>query len=187
MTKYLGRVDKHYIVGVAKVDLDDVLVTMPTGGTPVCFFFQAEDGIRDLTVTGVQTCALPIYPQMPEIKLTPEAASRYHIVDYEKYLPFAPGIVLIKAPGHTPGSQMVYVVLASGREYLFIGDIAWHMDGVRNLKGKDAPWIQEDETTLISQLSWLNGLSKSEKNLFIIASHDEEQRLDLIKPGILGS
>src|SRR5256886_6889088 len=27
----------------------------------VCFFFfQAEDGIRDLTVTGVQTCALPI-------------------------------------------------------------------------------------------------------------------------------
>src|SRR2546430_6899874 len=27
------------------------------------FFFQAEDGIRDLTVTGVQTCALPIYPR----------------------------------------------------------------------------------------------------------------------------
>src|SRR5256886_12367187 len=27
----------------------------------VFFFFQAEDGIRDLTVTGVQTCALPIY------------------------------------------------------------------------------------------------------------------------------
>src|SRR2546428_4225207 len=25
-----------------------------------CFFFQAEDGIRDLIVTGVQTCALPI-------------------------------------------------------------------------------------------------------------------------------
>src|SRR3972149_7565150 len=26
------------------------------------FFFQAEDGIRDLTVTGVQTCAFPISP-----------------------------------------------------------------------------------------------------------------------------
>src|SRR5690606_39743134 len=26
-----------------------------------CFFFQAEDGIRDFHVTGVQTCALPIY------------------------------------------------------------------------------------------------------------------------------
>src|SRR5205085_7565199 len=29
-------------------------------GRLLCFFFQAEDGIRDLTVTGVQTCALPI-------------------------------------------------------------------------------------------------------------------------------
>src|SRR5437867_10958275 len=27
---------------------------------PIVFFFQAEDGIRDRTVTGVQTCALPI-------------------------------------------------------------------------------------------------------------------------------
>src|SRR5699024_11746908 len=27
------------------------------------FFFQAEDGIRDRNVTGVQTCALPILPQ----------------------------------------------------------------------------------------------------------------------------
>ena len=27
----------------------------------VFFFFQAEDGIRDHCVTGVQTCALPIY------------------------------------------------------------------------------------------------------------------------------
>src|SRR5688500_19379445 len=26
----------------------------------MCFFFQAEDGIRDYKVTGVQTCALPI-------------------------------------------------------------------------------------------------------------------------------
>src|SRR2546430_6138274 len=32
-------------------------------GVLLCFFFQAEDGIRDLTVTGVQTCALPIFRQ----------------------------------------------------------------------------------------------------------------------------
>src|SRR5207249_8396190 len=29
------------------------------------FFFQAEDGIRDRNVTGVQTCALPILPLIP--------------------------------------------------------------------------------------------------------------------------
>src|SRR2546422_4337148 len=30
------------------------------------FFFQAEDGIRDVAVTGVQTCALPISPARAE-------------------------------------------------------------------------------------------------------------------------
>ena len=30
------------------------------GAEGLCFFFQAEDGIRDDLVTGVQTCALPI-------------------------------------------------------------------------------------------------------------------------------
>src|SRR5690349_24909861 len=34
------------------------------------FFFQAEDGIRDLYVTGVQTCALPICPLYPTARLT---------------------------------------------------------------------------------------------------------------------
>src|SRR2546430_5140127 len=37
-----------------------------------CFFFQAEDGIRDLTVTGVQTCALPISLE-PEHRRIPGA------------------------------------------------------------------------------------------------------------------
>src|SRR5256885_3189859 len=45
---------------VCKVELNDALVI------EICiiryfFFFQAEDGIRDYKVTGVQTCALPIF------------------------------------------------------------------------------------------------------------------------------
>src|SRR2546427_9404209 len=36
------------------------------------FFFQAEDGIRDLTVTGVQTCALPIFDSVPDPEITQE-------------------------------------------------------------------------------------------------------------------
>src|SRR5947209_14198225 len=34
------------------------------------FFFQAEDGIRDIGVTGVQTCALPIYPNQYGLSIT---------------------------------------------------------------------------------------------------------------------
>src|SRR2546429_1841881 len=32
----------------------------------IIFFFQAEDGIRDVAVTGVQTCALPIFGISPK-------------------------------------------------------------------------------------------------------------------------
>src|SRR5947209_9072559 len=49
----------------------EVARKMPSNVTPsvhltslFVFFFQAEDGIRDIGVTGVQTCALPIYAPM---------------------------------------------------------------------------------------------------------------------------
>src|SRR3989475_12960015 len=56
------------------------------------FFFQAEDGIRDLTVTGVQTCALPIFLRKPNGPIDPRLkvlvgeprASRF-----ERHLPVA--------------------------------------------------------------------------------------------------
>src|SRR5262249_57168248 len=35
----------------------------------VIFFFQAEDGIRDWSVTGVQTCALPICPVQCSVRI----------------------------------------------------------------------------------------------------------------------
>src|SRR2546421_9219865 len=42
----------------------------------VLFFFQAEDGIRDLIVTGVQMCALPIFDAWPD--RVPAARSCFH-------------------------------------------------------------------------------------------------------------
>src|SRR5690606_41185700 len=43
-----------------------------------CFFFQAEDGIRDFHVTGVQTCALPICRVLSEWH-APESEARIAI------------------------------------------------------------------------------------------------------------
>src|SRR5256884_3999530 len=52
--------DLQLVVGIKFVG-----VLVPVLGVVVCFFFffQAEDGIRDVAVTGVQTCALPISPE----------------------------------------------------------------------------------------------------------------------------
>ena len=81
-----------------------------------------------------QVATLTTSPQLPEIRLTEEEALDYILVDYEILLPVAPGIVLIRAPGHTPGHQMVYVHVREGVEYLLIGDIAWSLDNVTELK-----------------------------------------------------
>jgi glyoxylase-like metal-dependent hydrolase (beta-lactamase superfamily II) len=147
---------------------------------------RARELAAKTILTRSQVRTLLTAPQMPEIALTEETAAQFVVVDYDKYFPLAAGIALVKSPGHTPGSQMVYVALESGREYLFIGDAAWHMDGVRQMKGKAAPWITEDESAMTSQLQWLNELSRTEPSLVIVASHDDEQRLDLIQKGMLG-
>src|SRR2546427_9618312 len=61
------RFDCDWSSDVCSSDLRDLTVTgvqtcaLPIRSEEHSFFFQAEDGIRDLTVTGVQTCALPIY------------------------------------------------------------------------------------------------------------------------------
>src|SRR6266576_3442009 len=50
--------------GVRRARVESVRVGVAAeNGALICriFFFQAEDGIRDLYVTGVQTCALPIF------------------------------------------------------------------------------------------------------------------------------
>ena len=137
-----------------------------------------------LTRPQVQT--LTTTPQMPEIRLTREAASRYVVVDYDLYYPVAPGMAFIKSAGHTPGSQMVLVTLDSGREILLVGDSTWHMDGVRQMVGKDAPWITEDQPAVLDQLRWLNGLGRSDPKLVIVASHDDEDRRRLVDAGVLG-
>src|SRR5258705_3111061 len=137
-------------------------------------------------LTRAQVRTLETTPQFPDLRITEEQAQHYHIIDYDQYMAFAPGWVLIKAPGHTPGSQMMFITLDSGREYLLIGDAAWHMDSVRKVTGKDAPWIVEATSAVNDQLKWLNGLYNSEKNLVIIASHDDDEQKELVAKKLLG-
>src|SRR5256885_11809924 len=58
--------------GIARAAGKDILGVRDcclVGVNSLFFFFQAEDGIRDYKVTGVQTCALPIYINGIERKL----------------------------------------------------------------------------------------------------------------------
>jgi glyoxylase-like metal-dependent hydrolase (beta-lactamase superfamily II) len=139
-------------------------------------------------LTREQVRTLLLYPQMPEIRLTPEAARDYIVVDYESHLPVAPGVVLIKAAGHTPGHQMVYVRLSSGREHLFIGDVAWTLANVTQLKLRPAATmrrISEDAQALAYQLRWIKDAMEQEK-LVVIPSHDDVLLQDLAAKRMIG-
>jgi len=48
-------------------------------------------------------------------------------------------VVIAEAGGHTPGSVVVFVTLASGERYGFIGDITWQLDGIE--RGVERPWL----------------------------------------------
>src|SRR4051812_44067463 len=87
--------------------------------------------VANTRLTGVQLRTLLESPAPKHyVRLDPKAASRYHTVDYDLISPLAPGVVLISAPGHTPGAQLIYVRLASGRELLLVGDLVWLKEGL---------------------------------------------------------
>lgn len=126
-------------------------------------------------------------PHRPHLKLTQETIAKFIVLDYPQYYPVAPGMVLIRAPGHSADSQMVYVRLQSGREILHSVDSAWVMDNIREIKGKAAPWVKEDVPAVIGQLRWLNRLVETESNIAILVTHDDELFERLTTNGVVGA
>jgi len=146
-----------------------------------------RDEIASKTIlTKAQVNTLIDSPQLPEIGLTENLAAKYIVIDYDKFLPIAPGIVLIRAAGHTPGHQIIYAQLEAGIEYVFIGDIGWSLDNVIEIKPRPQSTINrigEDPQALVTQLTWLNGLLK--ENLLVIPSHDDSLLIKYAAEGLL--
>src|SRR6185312_3537606 len=96
-------------------------------------------------------------------------------------------LVLVKAAGHTPGSQMVYVRLDSGGEALLVGDIAWFMAGIERRLQKPtgvSREMGEDRVALQEQLDWLSGLTQRQ-HIVLVNCHDDTWLRSLVRQGIL--
>src|SRR2546422_4598649 len=97
------------------------------------FFFQAEDGIRDVAVTGVQTCALPISLSTALAGLAGGLFAYYHISYYPSH-PFGPHwtfdallMTFIGGVGTLQGpvlGAILYIVL---KEYLALRWVDIHL------------------------------------------------------------
>src|SRR5256885_9660840 len=88
------------------------------------FFFQAEDGIRDYKVTGVQTCALPIY----------------HDLDFQRSIEIVI-MVILGGMGSTAGVTFAAILLTLLLEYLrFVSGYEWRSEERRVGKECRSRW-----------------------------------------------
>jgi len=110
-------------------------------------------------------------------------------LSYDHYLAVAPGAVLVKAPGHTPGSQLLYVRLGDGRELLFVGDVAWNMGAIRDLHYRPRLitdyYLHEDRRAVLHEFRRLHDLDRWHPEVHIVVSHDPDQRRALLAEGLL--
>lgn len=127
--------------------------------------------------------------ELDRAKMPAELRARLKPLEYERYLPIAPGVVLVKAPGHTPGTQMIYVGLANGVELIFLGDVAWHMDQIRQLWYRPRIvtdfFLGEDRAAVLAQFRTLHDLMAT-PGVTLVASHDVAQRQALIDAHTIG-
>lgn len=84
-------------------------------------------------------------------------------------------VVLVPAPGHTPGSIIAFIALPSGQRYALIGDIAWQIEGIDIPAEK--PWISRkvadnDADATRNLLEHLHALKNAFPMLIIVPAHD---------------
>jgi glyoxylase-like metal-dependent hydrolase (beta-lactamase superfamily II) len=91
-------------------------------------------------------------------------------------LAVAPGVVVIPAGAPTPGSQMVYVHLADGREYLLAGPVAPYAMNLADLRTRsrlmDLWEGPQDRAGAMRWLVTLRALQREAPGLFIAPGHD---------------
>jgi glyoxylase-like metal-dependent hydrolase (beta-lactamase superfamily II) len=140
-----------------------------------------------LALTAPQIAGLPEHA--PGGVLAPAIANAAPI-DLATPTRLAPGIVAVSAPGHSPGTILIYA-RTTAREYLFIGDIAWLMASVEQARGRPRliraflPGVDPDRPAVLRQLRALHDIAAAEPELVIVPAHDDAYLRTLVANGAL--
>jgi glyoxylase-like metal-dependent hydrolase (beta-lactamase superfamily II) len=85
-------------------------------------------------------------------------------------------IVIVPAPGHTPGSLIVFVSLPTGTKYALVGDLVWQREGIT--EREERPWLQrtlgdEDPAAVRDAILRVAALSARTPELVLAPAHDQ--------------
>ena len=96
-------------------------------------------------------------------------------------------IVLVPAPGHTPGSIFAFITTTSGERYVLVGDTAWQIEGIE--LPAERPWlsrslVDSDAEKVRGLLVRLHTLKKAMPDLIVVPAHDRRiwERLPSLTP-----
>jgi len=83
-------------------------------------------------------------------------------------------VVLVPAPGHTPGSIVAFVNTPDGRRYALIGDTAWQSEGVDLPAQKPAltRFVDKDPAGTLVMLERLHAAKRAVPGLIVVPAHD---------------
>ena len=84
-------------------------------------------------------------------------------------------VVIVPAPGHTPGSVVVFVALPSGARYALLGDLVWQMDGIDI--PTERPWlarsmINENREQVRESVVRVAAIHRRFPDMHIVPAHD---------------
>jgi glyoxylase-like metal-dependent hydrolase (beta-lactamase superfamily II) len=84
-------------------------------------------------------------------------------------------LVIVPAPGHTPGSVVVFVTLPGSARYAFVGDLVWQREGI--LEREERPWatsktMGEDPVGLRDSVLRMSAIVTRYPQITIVPAHD---------------
>lgn len=107
---------------------------------------------------------------------TEAQVGKLQTLSYERVVPIAPGVVVVRAAGHTPGMQMVYARRADGEEFLFVSDVSWHEDNWKRVRERarlvTQLFLGEDRDAVLAQLAAIKKLAEQNPKLHVVPGHD---------------
>ncbi len=113
---------------------------------------------------------------MPNLKLRPYSFADVAYLGYaQSFDVWGDGsIVVVPAPGHTPGSVVIFVTLPTAR-YAFVGDVVWQSEGIE--RPAERPWLARhlvdfDADQVRGQISHLAALHRKFPGIVMVPAHD---------------
>lgn len=91
-------------------------------------------------------------------------------------------LVIVPAPGHTPGSVIVFLALPSGKRYAFVGDLVWQREGIT--QREERPWLlrtlaDADPSAVRDNVLRMAAIAARFPDLTIVPAHEARAFVDI--------